>query len=191
MEHAQLHILKVLGVRAVKEVGATADLAHLRLAEGLLDDHVNQVLRRRVLRVFERVVQRHRGLGCGADQNRVAFLVEFCLDSDVLSDRLQQVDRGARTNVDTETLIELVPFGPEDSVDEGGVPDIHADYLELVLVHGAVLPKPEPELVAPDQHRAGTFDRLGPGGESLLHVFTFFVIFLHIIITMVDDMLFL
>lgn len=123
----------------VEEPRLSTDLLHLGVAEGSLDDDVDELLSGRVGLICEVVLQVEYGVSLLTDDDGVLIAIQHGIELDVLLKFTQQVDDLTRAHIEAKSCVHGLAFRAQDFLDLSGVVELEADDLDAVLVHRDVL----------------------------------------------------
>ncbi len=105
----------------VKELGFAADLLKVGLAEGILQDHIEDGLGNWILIIDKFLIQESRGLCAFINNNSTGFALIWRLHINWILDRLHGEDHTARGRVRAQHPIDVPMFGCKDFVDYRGI----------------------------------------------------------------------
>ena len=135
----ELAMLESLCIWHVKEAGSLTNLLKISVAEGLLDNDVNQVLGDSVVLVVKLSVKHHWALSRLFNHDWVLSSGETDFKLDIFLQLRQHVDAGSRNHVETKRFLKSAALEPDNFLDEVSVPELHTNDLECVLknLHGS------------------------------------------------------
>jgi len=113
----ELAILKGHCIRHVEEAGSLANLLEISVAEGLLDNDVNQVLGDSVVLVVKLAVEHHGALSRLLNHDRVLSSGETHFKLYVFLQLRQHVDAGTRNHVETKGFLKGAALEPDNFLD--------------------------------------------------------------------------
>ena len=145
--HAQANVGDICGSVDIKEAGGATKLLEVGLAEGLLQDDVNQVLADLVRLVLEVVGQVDLASRVLVDLDHGLVPLEDCLEDQRIFELAQSVDGLAGDDICAKCLLKRGLLGANDVMDAVSLPHLVRCDVKHVLVHTGVLTQSKSVLV--------------------------------------------